>query len=460
MNAVSKSTLALVLLSATAYAAQPPDVVITDTVGNTAMGTNALLSLTGLGDNNTAVGGNALYSVLSGSENTAVGLGAIQGMTTGNYNTAVGLAALGANPTGSDNTAVGHYALWTGTNGSANTALGSSAMSANFGSYNTASGFSALQNSNGSYNTVSGVQAMTYSGGNYNTAMGANALYGEESPVFPYISVGSNNTAIGANALYSYITGDDNTATGFDALFANTTGNINTADGAQALQQNTTGWGNTATGQGALNHNTTGTVNIGLGYQAGENVTTGSHNIEIGNAGAAGDNNTIKIGTEGQQAKTFIAGIYNTSITGNAVMVNSSGQLGVVVSSERFKTAVAPMGAKTAKLGLLRPVIFKLRTDANGEVQYGLVAEEVAKVYPELVVRDALGRIDGVRYDELAPMLLNEMQKDHAKVAAQESEIRDLKRQLARMNVLEHDLTEMRAALTALRPKDQLVAQR
>ena len=134
--------------------------------------------------------------------------------------------------------------------------------------------------------------------------------------------------------------------------------------------------------------------------------------------------------------------------------VTAAGRLGVLASSERYKTAVEPMGANTAKLGQLRPVTFKLKTtDAEGTVQYGLIAEEVDKVYPELVIRDEAGKIQGVRYDELAPMLLNEVQK-------QAAEIRDLKQQVAKVNDLAHELTEMRSALTALQSKDQLVAQR
>jgi hypothetical protein len=125
----------------------------------------------------------------------------------------------------------------------------------------------------------------------------------------------------------------------------------------------------------------------------------------------AGESGTIRIGTTSTQTKTSIAGIYGTSVTGSAVVVSSTGQLGVTVSSERYKTAIAPMGSDTAKLEQLRPVSFKLKSDATATRQYGLIAEEVAKVYPELVIRDQNGRIDGVRYDELAPMLLNEVQK-------------------------------------------------
>jgi septin family protein len=179
-------------------------------------------------------------------------------------------------------------------------------------------------------------------------------------------------------------------------------------------------------------------------------VPTGSDNIEIGHEGFAIDDAIMRIGKEGTQKKPFVAGIYNTAVTGNAVMVSSTGQLGVVVSSERFKTAIAPMGANTAKLQQLRPVTFKLETDASGTPQYGLIAEEVAKVYPELVIRDASGRIDGVRYDELAPMLLNELQHQQQHVADQD----------ARIEKLEQQLLEMRAALVKMQGSSGLVAQR
>lgn len=180
-----------------------------------------------------------------------------------------------------------------------------------------------------------------------------------------------------------------------------------------------------------------------MGYDAGYNLQTGSNNIEIGNKGTNTDNNIIRIGLEGLQAKTFIAGIYNTKLTGSDVFVTSSGQLGVKASAERYKTAVVPMGSGTAELQTLQPVKFHLKTEPHGVVQYGLIAEEVAKVYPELVVRDENGRIDGVRYDELAPMLLNEVQHQAAKIAS-----------------LEQQLVEIHATLAALQTANQLVAQR
>jgi hypothetical protein len=149
-------------------------------------------------------------------------------------------------------------------------------------------------------------------------------------------------------------------------------------------------------------------------------LTTGNNNIDIGNVGVAGESNTIRIGTKGTQKATVIAGIYGTPVNGAAVVVSSTGRLGVTVSSERYKTAITRMGSNSEKLEQLRPVTSHLKTDPHGALQYGLIAEEVAKVYPELVIRDGSGRIDGVRYDEIAPMLLNEVQQLRQKIAAQD----------------------------------------
>ena len=290
----------------------------------------------------------------------------------------------------------------------------------------------------------------------HNTASGQDALYSDTS--------GSYNTATGFSSLYLNTTGDNNTAAGYQSLYYNSTGSNNTASGYQALNANTTGSNNTAVGAGALNSGTTGNNNIAVGYEAGYNLKTGINNIEIGNQGLAADYNMIKIGVEGLQAKTFIAGIYETSVSGNAVMVNSSGQLGVVVSSERFKTDIVPMGSRSAKLQALRPVEFHLKTDPHGAVQYGLIAEEVVKVYPELVIRDRTGRIDGVRYDELAPMLLNEMQEQQRVVAAQSAMIAAQDQRAAAQDTkvaqLQEQLAGIQAALIKLQSTDQLVARR
>ncbi|MGO8858401.1 MAG: tail fiber domain-containing protein [Steroidobacteraceae bacterium] len=371
----------------------------------------------------------------------------------------IGALAVAGTAYGQDNTAYGQDALNHNLSGTDNTAIGFSALFYNFsGSTNTASGYNALfQNIVGSANTATGYQA----------------LYGN-LPGQGDLGSGNNNTATGYQALYNNY-GNNNTATGYDALYGNLTagsGSNNTATGTNALYLNH-GSSNTATGQGALHNNTSGNSNIALGFQAGSTVTTGSNNIEIGNPGVdtdgvGTDNGVIRIGTQmptAMQKNTYIAGIYNvTSLTdGLGVFVDSTGHLGTASSSERFKTAIAPMGSNTAKLQRLRPVTFHYKADPQGTLRYGLIAEEVAQVYPELVVRDQNGRIDGVRYDELAPMLLNEMQQQQQTIAAQAKEISDLK-QLQEQSATRAELKdlkqELQAALRGLKSKDQFVAQR
>jgi hypothetical protein len=157
--------------------------------------------------------------------------------------------------------------------------------------------------------------------------------------------------------------------------------------------------------------------NIAVGYEAGYNVASGSHNIDIGNEGKSADTGVIRIGKQGTQQSTFISGIDSNVVTGAAVYVTSAGELGVLASSERYKTSIEPIESNSARLQRLRPVSFHLKANPAGAVQYGLIAEEVDKVYPELVIRDAQGTIQGVRYDELAPLLLNELQQQRQELA-------------------------------------------
>jgi hypothetical protein len=455
-----------------AHAAQPPDVVVSDSNYDTAMGTDALASLTS-GYQNTASGAYALYADTTGFDNTALGTSALANLSSGVQNTASGAFALGNDSTGSYNTATGYDALFFNATGTENTANGNQALMDNTtGSYNTAAGWGALEsNTTGSYNTASGVYALlvnTTGGGNM--ASGSSALQAN--------TTGSSNMASGASALKYNTTGSYNAASGTDALYYNTTGSNNTASGTSALIFNTTGSFNTAFGEFALNLNTTGGNNIAVGYQAGMNVTTGSNNIDIGNQGDAADAGIIRIGTAGAQTATYIAGIVDSKLTGNEVVITSSGQLGVKASSERYKTDIAPIGSVSEKLRQLRPVSFHLKSNRGGEVQYGLIAEEVVKVYPELVIRDAKGRIDGVRYDELAPMLLNEVQKEQAHVVAQDkiitaqnqkivslegkhdadaAKIASLERKVAEVNDQQQQLS---AVIQELKARDNLVAQR
>jgi hypothetical protein len=417
--------------------------VTSDSAKNTAVGTGTLVSLTGGFGSNTALGYQALNQNTTGSENTAMGELALFYNTGGSNNTALGFQTLVFNSTGGNNTASGSGALFNNFTGNNNTASGYFALDLNTnGNNNTASGVSALENNDsGSNNTASGTKALwSNKSGIDNTASGMNALFAN--------FFGSANTADGFNALHDN-QGGANTGTGFQALNRNTYGNHNTAAGYNAVFANTTGDDNTGVGYLALNSNTTGLNNIALGANAGYAVT-GSNNIDIGNQGFAADAGTIRIGAPSTQSKAFVAGIYGTPLTGSAVYVTSSGQLGVLGSSERFKTDIAPMPELSDKLKRLRPVTFRYKTDPQAIPQYGLIAEEVDQVYPELVIRDEAGKIQGVRYEELAPMLLNEVQQ-------QAAEIRDLKQQVAEMNNLK---LEMRAALVALKSKDQLIAQR
>lgn len=256
------------------------------------------------------------------------------------------------------------------------------------------------------------VQGHFYACGKGNTALAADAL--------EFNNTGSYNTGTGYQALGSNKTGNYNSASGYQALYENVSGAQNAAYGAYALRDAQQGNYNTAAGVYSLFGDTTGSSNVALGYKAGFNITTGSNNIDVGSPGMAGDVAVIRIGTiaagESTQTAVYIAGAgaqltaSPDSIMPLAVNVQT-GQLGTQVSSERFKTAIEPMGASTDKLEELRPVIFRYRSAPNGAPHYGLIAEEVARVYPELVVRDPKGQIMSVRYDELAPMLLNELHK-------------------------------------------------
>jgi trimeric autotransporter adhesin len=158
-----------------------------------------------------------------------------------------------------------------------------------------------------------------------------------------------------------------------------------------------------------------------LGYNAGTNVTTASYDIYIGHAGYKAEGHTIRIGTQGTfQTQAFIAGISGTNVTGGTdVVVNGSGKLGVVLSSARFKRDIRDMGESSSGLTKLRPVTFRYKTDESGTLQYGLVAEEVARVYPELVTYGADGKVETVRYSELAAMLINELQKQSRELQRQ-----------------------------------------
>jgi Chaperone of endosialidase len=350
---------------------------------NNGEGTGVLVSRTG-GVWNSGTGFEALNHLTSGKQNTATGLRALFSDINGGFNTATGVFSLFSNTSGFFNSATGAYSLANNTNGNNNTANGYGALYRNTADNNTATGYAALY-----YNTTGG----------FNTASGVNAL-------------ASNTTAI------------SNTANGAAALQFNTVGGLNTAIGAQALFSNTTGNNNTAIGGGALFFNTTGGNNIALGSNAGSNLATGHDNIDIGNVGIAGDSSTIRIGdTVNAKITTFIAGISTAPVTGTPVVVAGNGQLGVAPSSARFKDEIKPMDQASEAVLALKPVTFHYKSDKSGTPQFGLIAEEVAQVNPDLVVRDENGEIYTVRYDAVNAMLLNEFVKEHGKVQKLEAAV-------------------------------------
>jgi len=379
--------------------------------GNTAVGATALRFNT-TGSYNTATGSGALdYN--TGNDNTAIGWDALYYNRTGSSNTATGSAALIQNTTGNDNTANGLDTLYDNTSGSRNVAIGSNALHSNVsGIDNTATGVNALYYDTGNYNTAYGYQALeSNTTGNSNTANGLNALN--------HNTTGSNNSATGAWALYNATSASNNCAQGYKALYLNTIGHQNTAVGDLALYKNSSGINNAAFGVNALYGNTTGSTNIGIGFSAGFNLTTGSNNIDIGNFGVAGESNTIRIGIAGTQTNTYVAGIYGATASGGiGVFIDSNGHLGTLVSSERFKTAIKPMAKASEGILALRPVSFRYKQELDPKAvpQFGLLAEEVEKVNPALVVRDAQGKPYSVRYEAVNAMLLNEFLKEHRKI--------------------------------------------
>jgi hypothetical protein len=320
-----------------------------------------------------------------------------------NFTTAEGQNALSSLSTGVGNTALGWLSLRTVSTGSYNTAVGAGTLVANTADQNTAAGVAALLS-----NTT----------GAYNTATGAIALLSNVS--------GDFNSAFGQGALFSNTAGADNTASGAGALFRNTVGGGNTADGFQALNFNTSGTGNTAVGYQALQHNGIGGNNIALGAFAGSNLTVGDNNIDIGAFGSNGESGAIRIGTQGLHLDTYIAGISGNTIgSGIGVIIDNNGHLGTFVSSRRFKKQIRPMDNASEQLFSLKPVTFLYNDeiDPAGISQFGLVAEDVEKVNPDLIVRDKNGKAYSVRYEQVNAMLLNEFLKEHRTVEAQQKKI-------------------------------------
>jgi hypothetical protein len=373
---------------------------------------------------NTAVGSRALLNNTTGGT-----LGIVQGLDIG-PNVAVGQQALESNTVASANTAVGYQALHSFTAGP----LGFEQLG-----LCTAVGFQALANAtgNGLFNSAFGYQALfSNTDGGGNTAIGLVALFNN--------ATGSDNLATGNSELFHNTTGDGNVGTGSNALVNNDTGSNNTAIGPVALGSNTTGSDNTAVGHNALDVNIGGNSNTALGVQAGAGVTTASNVICIGaNVLRADVNNSCYIGN--------ILGA--TSPGGLGIFVNSDGKLGTNVSSARFKDKIKPMDQASETILALQPVTFryKKKIDPTGTAQFGLVAEEVEKVNPDLVVHDKEGKPYSVRYDQVNAMLLNEFLKEHRKVQEQTHELQEQKATISELR------TALESVVARLKEQDSKI---
>ncbi len=380
---------------------------------NTAEGQKALLNLNvNNGTNNTAVGWRALRTNVEGEFNTAIGSAALD-TNTGDGNTAIGGAALFSNTTGDYNMAAGLLALYHNTAGLYNTALGASTLQSNHqGISNTAAGYQALY-----VNDSSGTGL-----GSYNSAFGAFALTNN--------SDGEANCAFGTGAMEFNSTGQDNVAVGTDALLSNTTGGGNTAVGTDALESSN------------------GSSNVALGAFSGLNQTTGSGNVYIG---------ANMFGVAGESNACYIASIFGqTSATGIPVLINSDNKLGTMTSSKRFKDEIRPMNKTSEAIFSLEPVTFRYRKeiDPAGTSQFGLIAEEVAKVNPTLVLPDKEGKPYTVRYDAVNAMLLNEFLKEHHQMEDLKTIVAEQQKQI---EALTAGLQKVSAQLEASKPAPKVV---
>ena len=412
----------------------------------------------------TAEGQNALSSLTTGAANTAVGAFSLENVAIGSFNTSVGAGTLLFN-NGDSNTAIGAAALLLNTDGDSNTAVGVSALENNTASGNTAVGSNALFG-----NTTGGTLGITN-----NLAVGPNVAVGEEA--LENNTIASGNTAVGYQALGSNTSGLNNTdlgistAVGFQAL-AHASGPdaaLNDAFGYQALFNLTGGANNVAIGANALRNLTSGNVNLAVGSPAGINLTSGEFNIFIGSDAGSGvttASSVICIGAAGNNVSgsCFIDHIFNgTSSGGVGVFVNSNGRLGTATSSKRFKEDIKPMGKASEALLALKPVTFhyKRELDRDRIPQFGLVAEDVEKVNPDLIVRDEDGKPYSVRYEQVNAMLLNEFLKEHKKVQELEMAIthqqQSFARQQAQLDILASRLQTISTQMEISRNAPQVV---
>lgn len=350
---------------------------------------------------------------------------------------------------------VGSFIVAVAENGSVSCGTGSSSDSRD----NTRYGAFALNPATtGQRNTATGYEALyTNTSGYSNTAVGWEALYSNTS--------GYGNTAIGYRALPFNTEGHSNIAIGIETLNFNTTGSYNTSLGSFALSANTAGLVNTALGYGALNGNTTGNYNIGIGFNAGANISTGEYNIVLGsgNGAVTADTYTTRLGD--RQTRAFIAGIRGVTTDVDdavTVVIDSNGQLGTVSSSARYKDDIQDMGDASSRLLQLRPVTFRYKGVAeNGEkpLDYGLIAEEVAGIFPELVVYNEEGYPETVKYRLMSTLLLNELQREHRVNQEQSVEMAELRERVTEVQELQAEVAALTLLVTHLAKSGELTQE-
>jgi len=387
---------------------------------------------------NNGEGIGVLVSRTGGIWNTGTGFEALNHLTAGNQNTATGLRALASDVNGGYNTGTGVLSLFSNTSGFFNSATGAYSLANNtIGLRNTAAGYAALyRNADGTDNTAAGFAALYH-----NTTAAFNCAFGEFA-LFNNLKAWTNN-AFGVEALFNNLTGETNNAFGTGALFANTEGESNNAFGHDALESTETGVWNNAFGFQALDSNVSGSFNTAIGDSAGFDVT-GDGNVCIGEGvfGETGVDDSTYIRNIITTAQPIVAGV-------DVVTVDlTTGKLGHGVSSQRYKEQIKPMDKASELLFSLKPVTYRYKKeiDPKQTLDFGLIAEEVAKVSPELAIRDAKGQVSNVRYNAINAMLLNEFLKEHQQVVEQQATIAELKSTVAQqqkgMDVLTAQLKE------------------
>lgn len=426
---------------------------------STIIGAGAAANATG--DQNTVLGADALKNVTIGSNNVAIGPSALLSTQSGVNNTAIGRFALGNLSSGTNNIAIGTNAGSSLTTGDHNIFIQNEGIAGDSKTIRIGEPFFAPFRA-----FIQGIRGVTPAStdvlpviidvnGQLGTAATAPVAVREPGAGNTFAGTGAGNAALagegniafGKDALPVVTSGIWNAATGFRAMLLNQGGSFNTANGLEALANNVSGSNNTAVGVRALLNSTAG-GNIAIGANAGASLTAGGGNIAIDHVGVAAEANTTRIGTG--QTRAFIAGISGVNVSGVNVLVNSSGQLGVAVSSRRFKENIASMSDASADLMRLNPVTFNYldgQDDGQKLTQYGLIAEEVAEVYPDLVVKTPDGKAETVRYHFLTPMLLNEVQKQQRVIQSQTAHIAS---QAARIEALEKQSLRMAALLEKL----------